>query len=898
MPADQVTCSSCNTRLRLPAPAATGTRFRCPKCQGIVTVGDSPPVVAQPAVAAAQAAVPSRPQAVTPPAPGKTVAPDTGAASPARTAAGRVSDPEKVGLYSGRDPAATVAYVPAMTAPPAPNVPVLGSRADAIATDGPAPVPAQARGLSRKALARAFSNMSPSRRWSLIGGGAGVALLAVTLVVWSLTGGKNKGEPSAPPASQTAAAPTSSASGLASASPSGAVTKPVGDSRPEPKTETVSLIKPQAPAEPRPVVRQEPNTEPAPAGPGPVVRQEPKTEPAPVAVKPPPAPAADGSLTRAVVDKIKAATVYIRVTSADGRIGSGSGFLEQQSSLILTNAHVVGMLKPDAQQPRKIDVVFNSGRADEVAANGSIVTVDRSSDLAVLRVDLPVEKLGKVPRLEVKSGADLFETQRVFIAGFPLGEQVSKHPTISQSSVSAMHRDPDNNLTRIQVNGGMDHGNSGGPVVDPQGNVVGVSVAIIEGTLINYAIPGDYVQKVLEGRLSTLNLARDLQRRDGKFVVDLHLGFIDPLARIQKVEVDYWSGSPANKPPKVSRTRPDIGPDAATRRTLPVAYQASAGQGTAQITLDALPAPGKSLWVQVIVTHAGGASTWMGAAPFRLYAPVDPKPALLVTSRQAGMVPMLLQSSDRYKIEAPRSDPVTYTREILTRLRENTVATGPDSSQVQLSIQSFATGVFREGKSLPASEDVKAAIREMGKLTMDLTISGQGTVSNKKNDLTRVAAASRKLVGVYGDQIQQSFDASVIPLPGGPNLTQPGDQWQTARPVTIDLLEDAAPAIMNVTYTYRGTRQQDGREVAVVDLRGVLQPQREGRLLIRGTSTGSAMIEVRTGFLLEASSTTEMAVSVSSGFGMGGRRRSGGISEPLQLKGTLMSHIQRGPDVK
>ena len=54
--------------------------------------------------------------------------------------------------------------------------------------------------------------------------------------------------------------------------------------------------------------------------------------------------------------------------------------------------------------------------------------------------------------------------------------------------------------SQVQVNGGMHPGNSGGPVTDARGDVVGVSVAVIRGTQINFAIPGDFVRQVLDGR--------------------------------------------------------------------------------------------------------------------------------------------------------------------------------------------------------------------------------------------------------------------------------------------------------------------------------------------------------------------------------------------------------------
>jgi hypothetical protein len=65
------------------------------------------------------------------------------------------------------------------------------------------------------------------------------------------------------------------------------------------------------------------------------------------------------------LDRVKNATVFLRVTSADGSKGSGSGFFgcPEAPNIILTNAHVVGMLSPDSGRPLAIEVFVHSGEA-------------------------------------------------------------------------------------------------------------------------------------------------------------------------------------------------------------------------------------------------------------------------------------------------------------------------------------------------------------------------------------------------------------------------------------------------------------------------------------------------------------------------------------------------------
>jgi S1-C subfamily serine protease len=212
------------------------------------------------------------------------------------------------------------------------------------------------------------------------------------------------------------------------------------------------------------------------------------------------APPGDGSLPREVLERVKNATVYIRVTGNDNVRSSGSGFFEESSHKVITNAHVIGMLKPGALPPRLVEVVRNSGRPDEITYRASIVAVDRKSDLAVLMVPLSPEEDAELVTLKVMPARNLVETQRVYVFGYPFGEQLHKNVTVSPSAVSSLIPYPDGQLRRVQVNGGMHPGNSGGPVVDIHGNVVGIAVSGVENTQINFAIPGEHVGPILNRR--------------------------------------------------------------------------------------------------------------------------------------------------------------------------------------------------------------------------------------------------------------------------------------------------------------------------------------------------------------------------------------------------------------
>ncbi len=196
-----------------------------------------------------------------------------------------------------------------------------------------------------------------------------------------------------------------------------------------------------------------------------------------------------------VVQKVKQSTAYLRVTWASGEVAQGSGFFVMDRDLVITNAHVVGM-KQGNIPPRRIEVVIHSGEDNEKKLPGILIGLDRQNDLAVLRVQGDLSRLP--PPLPLASATELVETQKVYIFGFPFGAQLGKNITVSTSSISALRRGDDGILKQVQVNGGMNPGNSGGPVTDARGVVIGVSVAGIQGTQINFAVPADFIRPLVE----------------------------------------------------------------------------------------------------------------------------------------------------------------------------------------------------------------------------------------------------------------------------------------------------------------------------------------------------------------------------------------------------------------
>lgn len=208
-----------------------------------------------------------------------------------------------------------------------------------------------------------------------------------------------------------------------------------------------------------------------------------------------PAPADDRALLDAysnavinVTDRVGPAVVRVetgpKVPNGRERGGLGSGIVISPDGLVLTNSHVVGSSK----EIRLRDVEGNVGDA-------RVLGVDSDTDLALLRAngvrDLPYAALGNSKSL--KRG------QLVIAIGNPLGFE----STVTAGVVSALGRSIRSVSGRtiedvIQTDAALNPGNSGGPLVSSNAEVIGINTAIINGAQgICFAVASNTAQFVL-----------------------------------------------------------------------------------------------------------------------------------------------------------------------------------------------------------------------------------------------------------------------------------------------------------------------------------------------------------------------------------------------------------------
>ena len=174
-----------------------------------------------------------------------------------------------------------------------------------------------------------------------------------------------------------------------------------------------------------------------------------------------------------VVAEVSSSLVRVRTTS-----GVGSGI--RIASGVITNAHVVG----DANF---VTLVSRDGSE----SRGTVVKVDQVADLAF------VEGAERLPRLATRSSETLRVGDAVYAIGFPLSDVLQGAPTLTRGVVSAI-RTGESGVSYIQTDAAMNPGNSGGALVDQDGNLVGITTfGIRDSTLLNFAVSSDTLSEFL-----------------------------------------------------------------------------------------------------------------------------------------------------------------------------------------------------------------------------------------------------------------------------------------------------------------------------------------------------------------------------------------------------------------
>lgn len=174
--------------------------------------------------------------------------------------------------------------------------------------------------------------------------------------------------------------------------------------------------------------------------------------------------------------------------------GTGSGFIISSDGILLTNAHVI-------DGADKVMVTLKDGQSFE----GNVLGVDELTDIAVIKIDA-----NNLPTVNFGKSSHLIPGEWAIAIGNPLGLD----NTVTVGIISALGRSntevgiPDKRVKYIQTDAAINPGNSGGPLLNAQGEVIGMNTAIrAHGQGLGFAIPVETIQKIVQD-LSTYGKAQ------------------------------------------------------------------------------------------------------------------------------------------------------------------------------------------------------------------------------------------------------------------------------------------------------------------------------------------------------------------------------------------------------
>jgi S1-C subfamily serine protease len=225
------------------------------------------------------------------------------------------------------------------------------------------------------------------------------------------------------------------------------------------------------------------------------------------------------------VENAGPAVVNIAVTTPQGRGGAGSGFLVSADGLIFTNSHVVS-------GARAITVSSSDGQR----AAARIIGEDPDTDIAVIRTDANLA----APLLVLSDSKAIRVGQLAIAIGNPLGFE----QTVTTGVVSAVGRSLRARNGRliddvIQTDAALNPGNSGGPLVDWKGRVIGVNTAVIMGAQgICFSVASNTALHVLtqilqHGRVRRARIGIEAQQT----VIPRHIARYAGIAQVAGVRV-------------------------------------------------------------------------------------------------------------------------------------------------------------------------------------------------------------------------------------------------------------------------------------------------------------------------------------------------------------------------
>ena len=398
-------------------------------------------------------------------------------------------------------------------------------------------------------------------------------------------------------------------------------------------------------------------------------------------------------------------------------------------------------------------------------------------------------------------------------------------------------------MQQILVNGGMNPGNSGGPVVDARGVICGVAVAGIPGTNINFAVPSEKVQRLIGGRVYDLNFGAPY-RSEGELKIQAKMSLHDPLNRLKKIRLDVWSGSSAARPT-------GSGPPAKMAGDSPVKTVEVVRELLEASTDFALPPldGGKVLWTALATTDDRGQTHWQPATYYEVSAsdPYDRVPTTLALKRADSVRTLKVLAKQKLEFTQGKQK-ASFEKTLEVDVLETIKVSGTqtvvrmDVGNIQSATAEIA--VNGEKKARPENPRTTAALKNAAfQFTLDKTGTlAKRMVPSASPTLTKDA---RYDMDEMINALENAFEVGFLQVPD--RRMEANDSWTARMPMVFAIAGSSRliPATMVMQCLYEGQRKQGGTTEAYVRLIGTM----ESGAFISGTIRGHAIIDVGGGYI-------------------------------------------------
>ncbi len=400
----------------------------------------------------------------------------------------------------------------------------------------------------------------------------------------------------------------------------------------------------------------------------------------------------------------------------------------------------------------------------------------------------------------------------------------------------------------------MQPGNSGGPVVDSAGRVIGIAVAIIPGKNIDFAVAGDMVKPIIDGRIDDVPRfgERYQDGNDIKMPVKLHL--INPLGRVASVRVDVWAGN-------AGPVRPGAVPAAGAAPPVPLpgdgpvastAFAVVDGRATGDVVLPTLQ-PGQVIWMRPVLT--GTAERYLAAKPLPPY----PYPPL---ERVAANLQMKLDKPGERTLKMKDLTQITLQQGKMTMsegLRFDAdvlevLTLEPRGPNLRLTIGRNRFSDELNGKQIAMSP---AASQRLRMLSPNFLTHPTGRLRERGNPLLPpLPKIHRDDLEMRYNRICNAFELTSVYMPN--RTLNAHESWPANIPTVAGTGAHKKVVDLQLNWTYEGARTNAGRREAVISLLGQVRSRDAKEVEPLGLVRGRVVFDI------EAGMATEVAMHIST----------------------------------